>query len=257
MEELSVKGLIVKDVDFGENDKLLTIITEDKGKLTVTVKGGRSLKNKFISVAEAFTYGTFGVRKKSKFFYLFDADVTDDFYPIREDLVKMSLASYICDVANELALEEVADEALLKLTLNALYALAYKDYDTKIIKAAYEFKAASISGFMPEISCCSVCGREPEDDSFVNAASGTLICSDCMTKPTSVTGIDSSSIVLPLTASALSALRYLEEAPIQRFLSFRLTGDAGAFTNFCEKYLACHLEKELYTLSFYKSVLNV
>jgi len=255
MEELTVRGLVVKSTDLGENDKLLTIITEDKGKLSCTIKGGRSLKSRFISVSEPFTYGTFGLRRTAKFFYLYDAELIDDFYPIREDLVKMSLASYICDAANELALEGISDEPLLKLTLNALYALAYKDTPHEIVKGAYEFKAAVISGYMPEISACSVCGKEPEGDSFINAASGTLICSDCMTLPQEKTGISSASVILPLTPSALAALRFLEAATIQRFLSFRLKDDVNIFANVCEKYLACHLEKELYTLSFYKSVL--
>ena len=255
MEELNVKGLIVNESDFGENDKLLTLITEDKGKILVTVKGGRSLRNKFISVAETFSYGTFGLRKTSKYFHLFDAELIDDFYPIREDLVKMSLGYYICEIASELALEGIADEALLKLTLNALYALAYKEIPCDILKAAYEFKAAAISGFMPDLASCTVCGSEPEDDCFVNATSGALICSDCMTKPNSVTGISSSSVILPLDRGALEALRFLEACPIQRFLSFRLDGNISRFTSFCEKYLMCHLEKELNTLSFLKTVM--
>ena len=68
MEELSVKALVVKSVDFGEFDKLLTLVTEDKGKLTVTVKGGKSLRSKFVSVSEPFTYAFFNLRKSKKYF---------------------------------------------------------------------------------------------------------------------------------------------------------------------------------------------
>ena len=46
-----------------------------------------------------------------------------------------------------------------------------------------------------------------------------------------------------------------EEAPIQRFLSYTLSGDNRSFNGVCEKYLACHLEKELFTLTFYKSLI--
>ena len=139
MEEIKIRGLVLKATDFGDNDKLLTIASESEGKITATVKGGRSLKSKFISVSEQFVYANFCLRKTSKFFYLFDADLIDDFYPIREDLGKMALASYICDVADELCLEGIADGTLLKLTLNSLYALAYRETPEKIIKAAFEF----------------------------------------------------------------------------------------------------------------------
>ena len=254
MEEIKIRGLVLKATDFGDNDKLLTIASESEGKITATVKGGRSLKSKFISVSEQFVYANFGLRKTSKFFYLFDADLIDDFYPIREDLGKMALASYICDVADELCLEGIADGTLLKLTLNSLYALAYRETPEKIIKAAFEFKAAVVSGFMPELSSCSVCEKEPAGDSFINASEGTLICSDCITKTQDLTGITSSSIVLPVTDAVLSALRFLEEAPVQKFLSFKLNDDLSVFYNVCEKYLMCHLEKELFTLNFYKSL---
>ena len=255
MEEVNVKGLVLKASDLGENDKILTIMTEDKGKLTATIKGGKSLKSRFISVSEPFTYASFGLRRSTKYFYLYDGELIDDFYPLREDLIKMSLASYICDIANELSLEGAEDNALLKLTLNALYALAYKEAECEKVKAAYEFKAAVLAGYMPEISCCGVCGKEPEDDSFIDAASGTLTCSECMTLPSEKTGITSSSIILPLSKPPLLALRFLEKAPIQRFLSFNLKADMKLLTNFCEKYLSCHLEKDFYTLGFYKSLL--
>ena len=255
MEDVNVKGLVLKASDLGDNDKILTIMTEDKGKMSATVKGGKSLRSKFMSVSEPFTYASFGLRRSTKYFYLYDGELIDDFYPLREDLTKMSLASYICDIANELSLEGSEDNALLKLTLNALYALAYKNEECEKVKAAYEFKAAVLAGYMPEISCCSVCGREPEDDSFIDAASGTLLCSDCMTLPYEKTGITSSSVILPLTKPPLLALRFLESAPIQRFLSFNLKADMKLMANFCEKYLSCHLEKDFYTLGFYKSIL--
>ena len=255
MEEVNVKGLVVRVSDFGENDKLLTIITEERGKVFASVKGGRSLRSKFISVSEPFSLASFGLRKTSKYFYLFDCDLIEDFYPIREDLETVSLASYICEIACELALEDVPDNDLLKLTLNALYALAYKEkIDCEKIKSSYEFKAAVIGGYMPDLSCCSICKKEPLDDLFIDVRAGGLICSDCISKPANVTGINASSVVLPLTLASLSALRFLENAPIQKFLSYKITDKSRSLSNVCEKYLMCHLEKEFYTLNFYKSI---
>ena len=255
MEEINVKGVVVRAADYGENDRLLTLITEERGKILATVKGGRSLKSRFLSVSEPFCLGVFGLRKKSKYFYLFDCDLIDDFYPVREDLERVSLASYICEIASELSLEGIPDEDLLKLTLNALYALAYKkEIGCEKIKSSYEFKAAVISGYMPDLTSCSVCGCEPEDDLFIDIGAGGLICRDCISKPGDVTGIGSSSVVLPLSPAALAALRFLEEAPIKKFLSYTINDRSNTFYNVCEKYLMCHLEKEFYTLNFYKSI---
>ncbi|MBQ7714753.1 MAG: DNA repair protein RecO [Clostridia bacterium] len=254
MDEITVKGLVVKSSDLGENDKLITIVTEDRGKLSASVKGGRSLKSKFVSVSEPFSFSTFCLRKTSKYYYLYDGELIDDFYSVRESIEKLSLAAYICDIASELSLEGVADEDLLKLTLNALYALAYKDADLSHVKSAYEFKASVISGYMPSLGECGICGKSQNGDSFIDVKSGILVCESCISLPQEVNGIGVESVVLPVSKATLDALRFLESSPINKFLSFRITGDEGNYSTVCEKYLTCHLEKDFYTLAFYKSL---
>ena len=45
MTEIKVNGLVLFDREIGENDKLLTILTEHYGKLFVIAKGVKSIKN--------------------------------------------------------------------------------------------------------------------------------------------------------------------------------------------------------------------
>ncbi len=256
MEELSVKALVVKSVDYGEFDKLLTLVTEDKGKLTVTVKGGKSIRSKFVSVSEPFTYAFFNLRKSNKYYYVYDSDLLEDFYPLRDSIEKLSLAAYFCDIASEISLEGISDPEVLKLTLNALYALGYKDYSMILVKGAFEFKAAVISGFMPDLNCCEICGKDCVENMYIDVRGGRLLCEECISLGSERTGLEPSSVILCVTPAVICAMNYLAVCPIQKFLSFRLDeSEHVPFGSACEKYLINHLEKEFYTLDFYKSLL--
>lgn len=257
MEIICVHALVVRVSDAGENDKLLTLLTVENGIMTVSVKGGRSLKNKNAALSQQFCYGTYNLKASSKFFHVFDGELSEDFYPIRTDIVKLSLASYICDVASELSPEGVGDNELLRLTLNALYALAYKGMPHEVVKAAFEFKAASIAGFMPELDCCAVCGTVESDMMYLDTRNGSLLCEDCLSLDGSVNGLDTSSVILCVPRGTLDALRFISTSPVNKFLSFRLCeSEMKDFIVTSEKYLINHLEREFNTLRFYKSMLK-
>lgn len=257
MEQLTVKALVVKSIDYGDFDKLLTLVTEDKGKLTVTVKGGKSLRSKFVSVSEPFTYAVFNLRKSNKYFYVYDSDLLEDFYLLRDSIEKLSLASYICDIASELSLEGISDPEILTLTLNTLYALAYKDeYDIGLIKGAFEFKAAVIAGFMPDLSGCDLCSKTDSETMYLDVRGGRLLCDLCMSRGSEVTGLEPNSIIVPVTIPVIMALIFIANSKIQRILSFRLDkSELPVFSLITEKYLINHLEKDFYTLDFYKSLI--
>ena len=53
-------GLVLRVKTTGENDKLLTLLTPLQGKITVLVKGGRSLKSGSLSATQLFSYGNYG-----------------------------------------------------------------------------------------------------------------------------------------------------------------------------------------------------
>ena len=53
-----VKGLVVRTVALSDNDKLLTLITEEQGKITAVANGSRVLKSRYLAAAQLFCYGS-------------------------------------------------------------------------------------------------------------------------------------------------------------------------------------------------------
>jgi len=260
MEQLRVKGLVVRENPVGEYDKLITVITEEMGKITVSGKGVRSLKSKHMPATQLFSYSSFVLRKSHGYFYISDSALEESFYGLRTSLDKLALASYLCDIAADFAVEGVGDADLMQLTLNTLFALAnHPELPLQQIKAAFEFRCAAIEGFCPNLTVCDVCAVFQGKQMYLDVMNGRLLCSDCLrTVRHSDDREDESTahIYLRLTPAVLEALRYTIYSPGKRYLFFSLTEEERKiYSAVCEKYLLNHVEHGYYTLEFYKSLL--
>ncbi len=263
MEKLTVHGLTVRETEVGEADKIITLVTMEQGRMSIMGKGVKSLKSKNMAACQPFCYSTFTLRRSGQYYYIVESELSQCFYGLRTDLDKMALAAYICDVCADGSVEGTADPVLLRLTLNALYALSEKkDLSLQQLKAAFEFKFACEMGFQPQLEACGMCGCETAEKIYLDIMNGRLLCRTCRDRarreaesaPPDSDG--TAQYYLPLTAGVLSAIRYLEAAPVNRFLSFTLEKeDLHLFAQVCEKYLLHHIEHSFSTLGFYKSIL--
>lgn len=258
MEQYEVKGLVVRSVDYGEYDQLLTVITETEGKIFVTGKGLKSQKSRHMAACQIFCYSRFIIKKTKQYFYIAESELIESFYGLRNDFAKLSLAVYLCDVAAELSTEGTADTDLLKLTLNTLYALANRDIPLWQIKGAYEMRLLSDEGYRPDLVSCAVCHVYESEIMYLDVMNGRLLCDKCKyteEKKAAETEEGTSKIYLFLPPPVLEALRYVLYAPGARYLSFSLQDDMRkSFASVCETYLLHHMEHSFESLKFYKSI---
>lgn len=260
MEEIEVLGLVVKETKTGEADKIITMFTDRLGRITVSGKGASSMKSKYGACAQMFAYSSFVLRKKGSFYYIKDAEYKENFMNIRYDLEKLSLANYVCDVVCELAQEESEDRELLSLALNTLYALANRDVDPALLKGAFEFKAAVLEGFMPDLSSCGRCGCEITGESVIDVMNGRVLCRKCKVLEEAREDFradEESRIYIRLTPDVTAALRYISEASTKKYLSFSLDEvGLSLFAVVCERYLLNHIGHGFSSLEYYKKIIK-
>lgn len=261
--QYTVDGLVIRETESGENDKRITLLTADRGKITVLAKGARSLKSKYMNAISLFTYGNYEITERAGYSWFGGGSVIEPFYAIRDDIDCLALASYVVDVAGELSgAEEPADE-LLRLTLNTLYAISNALKPHAQIKAVYELRAMVMSGYMPMIDRCGLCGKGKSELFYLDVMNGMLKCEECIHKLNSSKELpiaeDGAAVILvPLNYSALSAARYVAEAPVSKVMSFTLEDEPmKMLSKMSETYLLHHLEKNFSSLDFYKSVKNL
>ncbi len=260
MEQLAVHGLVVRETDVGEYDKILTLVTREVGKITITAKGAKSLKNRNMINCQPFAYAFFLLRRTKKYYYLVESDRIETFYNIRYDLNKIALATYFCDVAAELSVEGMGDPELLRITLNSLYALDTKEMPMAQIKAAFEIKAASVSGFMPDLVVCGYCGCDIKNDCYLDIMNGRLLCKDCKPLAENDEIMEESGtarLYMIITPAVLAAMRFIIYSTSSKFLSFTLDEDElYLLSRVAETYIINQIEHKFYTLDFYKELLN-
>lgn len=260
--QYTVDGLVIREVEAGENDKRITLLTADRGKITVSAKGARSLKSKYMNAISLFTYGNYEITERAGFSWLGGASVNEPFYPIRDNIDRLALASYIVDVAGELSGAEEPAEEMLKLTLNTLYAIANDLKPYEQIKAVFEVRAMAISGYMPMLDFCDLCGGDKSALAYLDIMNGVLKCEDCIhklnaSKQVNVAEDGAAVILAPLDRGALAAARYIVGAPSAKVMSFSLEEQSMAMlVKMAETYLVHHLEKSFSSLDFYNSLKN-
>lgn len=257
-------GLVIRETDVGEHDKLLTLLTPSEGQISVSAKGARSSKCRLAGVSKLFTYGNYEIYKKGDYRYIKDASVIEPFFGLSSDIEKMSAAAYFCDIACDITGEGVPSIEILRMTLNSFYALSKGIKSTPLVKAVYEIRAAGYSGFMPELEHCALCGETNPARPVLDVMNGRLLCASCRQKIENArqkelaTSLDAPyvSIYCRLSPSSLAALRFSLSALPERMFSFDLTeeGELAIFSHACETYLLNHLERDFSTLKFYKSL---
>ena len=242
---LKTDGLVVRQVNYKDNDQILTVLTKEHGLMTLKARGVRSRSSRLKGACQLLAYSEFTDFEHRGFHTIDEANAIQMFPELRTDIELLSLASYFAQVAEVLSQEDMPNPELLSLTLNALYALCRRLCTPELVKAAFELRAACLGGYTPELSGCAVCG-DPEPDRF-DVRGGILCCASCSA---------GEGLRLPVSPGSLAAMRYLVSCDAKRLFAFRLEGRAvKELCDLTETYLQTQLERGFYTLDFYKSLL--
>lgn len=263
LEQPKINGLVLRETDVGEHDKLITLLTDSTGKITISAKGVKSMKSKHLASTQQFAYSSFVLRKKGDYYYIVDSLLIKPFYRLREDIVKLALAYYLCAVAESATFEDMDDCGILRLTLNSLHALDADIATNEIIKAAFELKITSELGLEPDLSGCAVCGKTA-DRMVLDVMMGHLLCPECKAKADAadshpeaeVDRMGVRRIYRTVDATAIDAMRYILASKQDKLLQFKVDNSLY-LSAACETYLLNQLEKdtEFTSLKFYKSLL--
>lgn len=256
-----VRGLVVRTVDLSGSDKLLTILTAERGLITAVSNGSRSLKSRYLAASQLFCYASFVLESRRDRFWVREVELIESFYELRLDIVNTALANYVCEVAGDVTVPEQPDPDILRTALNALYAIANNKYPLPVIKAAFEFRTAAMLGYLPELSACLLCG-EAEGEMLLDVMNGSVVCSKChasvereLPRHEDDFAARTRALLCILTPASRAALQYILACPLERLFSFRLDEeDLRHLSHAAEEYLLNHLERGFKTLQFYKEV---
>lgn len=242
----STNGLIVKESNTGENDRIITVVTADRGLVRAFATGTRRIGSKNFSGTGLLCYSNLTFNQKKDTYKVQEATPIEVFFSLRSDIEKMALAQYFCELCLAIVPEEEPAEPYLKIVLNSLSFLADGKRDFYLLKAITELRMLTIAGYMPDLVACTDCGAFAEEDMFFDPYSGLLYCNAHRPERPGLQ---------PLNGALLAALRHIMYADISKLYSFSLLGEgARALSGITEKFVTVQTERRYKTLEFLHSM---
>ena len=251
---ITLKGLVLRETIASENAKYITLLTAERGRISVLVRGSTRLRSRYTSATQIFCYSEFTLYEKGGKYTLNEVSPVENYFFICEDFNIMTLGTYVLNTVEYVSSEEQPEAEMLRLALNTLWAFTHKkDYDPRLIKGAYEMRLAAIAGFAPNLVCCQACGHAVgEDDLLLNVMEGILLCRPCSERhqkeiyienERQVDRMNTAQIILPLSPASVLAMQHAIYAGMGRLFSFTLVPERiPEFSSACEKYLENHVD---------------
>ena len=243
MDELVSRGIIIKQSNYGEAHRMLSIFTEDEGIIKAVRYGVRGRKASNAAAFQMLCYGDFKLRpSRGEIMTAVSADIIDGFYPVSEDIVKLSLLSYLADITYTLLGESNPDRRIFPLFLNIAYAAAYRSEPYLKLKTVYELKLMCAGGFMPQLAACGECGGAPE---YFSPGRGCMVCR-----------MHHGAGDIRISPGAAAIMRYVSACPDKKMLSFEAKDEKyyEELSNITEKYVSAQTDKEFASLGYFKSM---
>ena len=246
---ITTKALVLRGVDYKESDKILTLLTQEQGKLTASARGCRKKGSAIAAGCQLLAWSEMVLYDYQGRWSVKEAAAERLFQGVRDDIARLALGCYFAEAAELLAVEGEENPELLSLILNSLHALdKMPEKPLPLVKAAFEWKAMALAGYEPLIDGCDVCGAEPPEEPRFHLREGVLHCAGCR-------GQVGEGISMPLSLQALSALRHIVYGDPKRLFSFRLEGEPlKQLADGAEAYLYTQLERGFRTLDYYKNL---
>lgn len=250
----TVKGLVLRETVIGDNAKYINILTAERGRISVLVRGAVRLRGRFTAPTRLFCYSEFVIYEHNEKYSLNDATLIENYFSLCDDFDRMTVATYVLNAVEYVTGEGQAEPNILRLALNTLWALTrYKDRDFRLIKGVFELRLCSFLGMAPNLVSCPECGHGVEDEVMIlNVMEGTVTCKRCydgLFKETHIEDeriVDSmrtAQIVIPLSPASLLSMQHAIYADMTKLFSFTLAEECVAeFSGACEKYLENHID---------------
>ncbi len=176
---LVTQGIVLRSAQYGESDRMITLLTPEHGRIDAIARGSRRVKSALLGAVEVFSAGEYTLYAGRDRYSVEQCRVIENFYRLRFDVDRVIHAAY-CASLCEAAVQPGEDcRDVFQLLLKALAHLADSELPLPLITSAFEMRLLPLLGFEPRMETCVVCGRPFEGAGRFDAHLGGAVCPDC------------------------------------------------------------------------------
>lgn len=246
--QLKTDGLILAEKSISDNDRLVTILTRQHGVIRAFARGTKNSKNKNFAGSQLLCYSELVIYRGRDKYIINEATLKNSFWKIRNGIEKLALAQYFCELITIFVDENIESQNILRLILNSIYYLEKNLANNRIIKSVFEMRLLAMLGYMPDLLGCACCNDFKPNKLFFSFSNNQLLCDKCL--PPYVNALE-------LSSGLLAALRYCIYADFSKMFSFSINDtNLSKLNKITESYLLSYTDKPLYSLDFYKRLVE-
>lgn len=175
------KGLILKSIDFHEADKLLTILTLEKGKIQVRARGVKKSTSKFGAFCQSFCFGEFELIDGKAGYVLSGINCIDSFFEMTQNLDKFSYAFAVLEILDKITVENEVYPSLFIEALKCIKSINYSTIDPRMLLSKFIILALKLEGFRLNLTACARCKTPFMSNPYLELPTGEILCVACRT----------------------------------------------------------------------------
>ncbi len=237
MSHEHVRGFVLREVAIGEADRLIEILTAQKGLVTALARGSRRVKSPLLAATQMFALSDFTLFNYKGPTTIDSAELVEPFLRLREDLDRLVCAAHLAEVFLDLVRDDLSDDRMYVLWAYSCHAILSQP-DPLLVTHVAQLKALAVSGFTPQISCYQTSKSTPVGEGWYDFKSHGLVGPEDF-RPAS------DQDVMRLSAPALACLNHVLQSPVERLFAFNVSETVHKeIRAFSEHYLTVIMEKK-------------
>lgn len=209
-----VEGIVIRSMDYGENNKIVTLLTRENGKAGVMIRGAKKVKSRHGSLAQPFTYGHFHYFRGHGLGTLNHGEIIESHHDLRMQLDLSAYASYASELTDR-TLQEEEPSGYYFEQLKACFAALKEGKDPQVVIHLFEMRVLDLAGYAPELEECVSCSNRVGPFKL-SPHTGGILCGRCFHRDPGA---------LSLSESAHKLLRLFSRMDMRRLGSIAVKPD--------------------------------
>ncbi len=240
MEEIKVKGIVIKTSDYADSDKIVTIFSSDLGIIKARARGVKKAKAKLAFAVQPFAFIEFVLIKKGGFYTIINATSIDQFFGITTDFDNYILMLSCLEICEKTIKENDSNPKMFLTLLNSLKVVNYENVSAMTAFIKFMLEALKYLGFEMQIAKCACCGKSLNTIRGFSFEYNGMICGSCQ----------NNNPYLELSEGEYAILKNIDAASIDNLntLKFSSRENLVSVISLLSKNFRLLTEEEIFTL---------
>ncbi len=247
MPTYQADAVVLRRLDYGEADRILTLLTREYGKLAAIAKGSRRAKARSGSSLDLFARSQMMLAKGRNLDVVAQAERRGDVRNISGNLQRTAYACLVAEVADKVLEERHPVDDVFDLVVTTIERLNTPERSPRVESAWFLMRILELLGYQPQLADCAGCNEAlPEAAGWFSPLLGGVLCRRCGAHDQAGS---------PVSVNGLKVLRVMAAGDAALYDRLRLGGELlHEVEDALEPQLEYHLDRRLKTLEFIRSI---